>query len=50
MKIKDIKERRKSICGTANYIAPEMIDKECKQVFKGHSFEVDIWAFGVCIY
>ncbi|TKR94140.1 hypothetical protein L596_008467 [Steinernema carpocapsae] len=37
-------ERKKTLCGTPNYIAPEML---CK---KGHSFEVDIWAIGCIIY
>lgn len=35
-------ERKKTLCGTPNYIAPEIL---CK---KGHSFEVDIWSLG-CI-
>ena len=36
-------DRKKTICGTPNYIAPEILfDKE-----RGHSFEVDIWAMGV---
>lgn len=37
-------ERKKTLCGTPNYIAPEMLDK------KGHSFEVDIWAIGCILY
>ncbi|KAH7961957.1 hypothetical protein HPB52_013740 [Rhipicephalus sanguineus] len=35
-------ERKKTLCGTPNYIAPEILSK------KGHSFEVDIWSIG-CI-
>ncbi|KAH6941127.1 hypothetical protein HPB50_014290 [Hyalomma asiaticum] len=35
-------ERKKTLCGTPNYIAPEILAK------KGHSFEVDIWSIG-CI-
>ena len=38
-------ERRRSLCGTPNYIAPEILDGKT-----GHSFEVDIWSIGVCMY
>ena len=37
-------ERKKTICGTPNYIAPEVINSS------GHSYEVDIWAIGIIIY
>ena len=39
-------ERKHTICGTPNYIAPEIL--EGKSV--GHSYEVDYWAIGVIIY
>jgi len=39
-------EMRQTVCGTPNYIAPEMLDKNTA----GHSFEVDIWALGIIIY
>ncbi|XP_051157827.1 serine/threonine-protein kinase polo [Leptopilina boulardi] len=37
-------ERKKTLCGTPNYIAPEILTKV------GHSFEVDIWSIGCIMY
>lgn len=37
-------EKKKTICGTPNYIAPEILES------KGHSYEVDVWSFGVIMY
>lgn len=34
-----------TVCGSPFYIAPETL-----RVKFGHSFEVDIWALGICMY
>lgn len=38
-------QKRTSICGTPNYIAPEVLNDS-----KGHSYEADVWAIGVILY
>ena len=39
-------QKKYTVCGTPNYLSPEILSS----AKNGHSYEVDIWAIGVCAY
>jgi polo-like kinase 1 len=49
-KLTDDNERKLNVCGTPNYIAPEILQGHKKAKGTGHSYEVDIWSTGVIMY
>lgn len=46
VQLESYEERRLTVCGTPNYIAPEVLSTSNS----GHSFEVDVWALGIIMY
>lgn len=44
-RVMHVDERKKTVCGTPNYIAPEILEGK-----NGHSYEVDVWSTGVVFY
>ncbi|XP_030626175.1 serine/threonine-protein kinase PLK2b [Chanos chanos] len=43
-KLEPVYNRRKTICGTPNYLSPEVLNKQ------GHGCESDVWALGCVMY
>ncbi|KAI0221384.1 Serine/threonine-protein kinase plk1 [Massospora cicadina] len=40
-------ERRWTLCGTPNFIAPEVIDSRCPE---GYGYAADVWSLGIVLY
>jgi len=49
-KVEFIGDRKHTVCGTPNYIAPEIIMYSMGMGHSGHSYEVDVWSTGVIMY
>ncbi|KAM4727865.1 serine/threonine-protein kinase PLK3 [Anableps anableps] len=43
-KLETVEQRKKTICGTPNYLAPEVLNRQ------GHSTESDVWSLGCVMY
>uniref|UniRef100_A0A8C8CAF1 Serine/threonine-protein kinase PLK n=1 Tax=Oncorhynchus tshawytscha TaxID=74940 RepID=A0A8C8CAF1_ONCTS len=43
-KLEKVEQRKKTICGTPNYLAPEVLNRQ------GHGTESDVWSLGCVMY
>ncbi|XP_074544955.1 serine/threonine-protein kinase PLK3 [Halichoeres trimaculatus] len=43
-KLETVEKRKKTICGTPNYLAPEVLNRQ------GHGTESDVWSLGCVMY
>ncbi|KAG8014150.1 Serine/threonine-protein kinase PLK3 [Nibea albiflora] len=43
-KLETVEQRKKTICGTPNYLAPEVLNRQ------GHGTESDVWSLGCVMY
>uniref|UniRef100_A0A672J0H3 Serine/threonine-protein kinase PLK n=1 Tax=Salarias fasciatus TaxID=181472 RepID=A0A672J0H3_SALFA len=44
VKLETVEQRKKTICGTPNYLAPEVLNRQ------GHGTESDVWSLGCVMY
>jgi serine/threonine protein kinase len=46
------KKERDTLCGTLEYLSPEMVKGESNLSYfiEGYDYSIDIWAFGVLIF
>lgn len=44
VQLEDLEEERETLCGTPNYISPEILNRT------PYSFKIDYWAFGCILF